>query len=215
MFTGIIERIGTVLGRAAAPGGARLEISTAPAVSDLRVGESIAINGVCLTVEPPSRPDRLVFFMSGETIGRTTLGGLDKGHKVNLERSLMAGDRLGGHLVMGHVDGIGTIRRWEMRGEAWRLECSYPPELASLLAVKGSVAVDGISLTITELTGETFSVAVIPHTAGQTNLNAAAPGVRVNLEADMLARYVQRALEAQGRQPRGGLTLDTLREAGF
>lgn len=212
MFTGIIERLGSVVGREAAQGGARLEIAVSPAISDLRVGESIAVNGVCLTAEPASRPDRIVFFISGETIERSTLGSAARGMRVNLERSLAAGDRLGGHLVMGHVDGIGTIRRWERRGEAWHLECTYPRELAPLVAVKGSIAIDGISLTIATLAPDAFSVAVIPHTAAETNLSGAAPGARVNLEADVIARYVQRALESQSTS---GLTLDKLREAGF
>lgn len=215
MFTGIIERTATVHARVAAQGGARLEILPAPPIDDLRVGESISVNGVCLTVEPASRPDRLVFFISQETIDRTTLGSIQTGRRVNLERSLMPGDRMGGHLVMGHVDGIGTIRRWEKRGEAWRLECAFPVDIAPLIAVKGSIAVDGISLTISELNDETFAVAVIPHTAAETTLKDAAPGAQVNLEADMLARYVQRAIEAQSQKPKNGLTLDKLRSAGW
>lgn len=215
MFTGIIERIGTVLGREAAQGGARLDIAVAPPISDLRIGESIAVSGVCLTAEPASRPDRLIFFISSETIERSTLGAAPKGTRVNIERSLAVGDRLGGHLVLGHVDGIGTIRRWDRRGEAWQLECSCPRELTPLIAVKGSIAIDGISLTIAALTSDSFSIAVIPHTAAETNLSAIAPGARVNLEADVIARYVHRALETQGTNQPKGLTLDTLRQSGF
>lgn len=215
MFTGIIERTGSLLGREAAQGGARLEIAVAPPFSDLRIGESISVSGVCLTAEPGSRPDCLVFFISAETIERSTLGAAAKAMRVNIERSLAVGDRLGGHLVMGHVDGIGTVRRFERCGEAWHLECSYPRELAPLLAVKGSIAVDGISLTIASLTPDSFSVAVIPHTAAATNLSGIAPGMRVNLEADVIARYVQRALEAQDVSYPAGLTLDKLRESGF
>ncbi|MCE5231376.1 riboflavin synthase [bacterium] len=215
MFTGIIERTGTLLGREAAQGGARLEIAPSSPISDLEIGESISVNGVCLTAEPGSKPDRLVFFVSAETIGRSTLGEAAHGTKVNLERSLGVGDRMGGHIVLGHVDGIGTVRRWERRGEAWHLECEYPKDLAPLIALKGSIAVDGISLTVATLGPDAFSVAVIPHTVAETNLEQMRPGARVNLEADVIARYVQRALETKGANPQQGLTLDTLREAGF
>lgn len=212
MFTGMIERTGTLAAREAAPGGTRIEVAVNPPIDDLRGGESVAVNGVCLTAEPGSRPDRLVFFVSAETINRSTLGAAARGTRVNLERALAVGDRLGGHLVLGHVDGIGTVRRFERRGEAWHLECSYPRDLAPLIALKGSIAIDGISLTVAALAEDAFSVAVIPHTAAETNLSAAAPGTRVNLEADVLARYVERMMESQEKT---GLTLDKLREAGF
>ncbi len=216
MFTGMIETTGLWLARRAAPGGARLSIEPARPLEDLQIGESIAVNGVCLTVEAESTPRRLDFFLSEETLARSSLGGLGPGRRVNLERSLRLGDRLGGHLVMGHVDGLGRVRRWERRGEAWRLEVEYPPALGPLLATKGSVAIDGISLTVSEMGGDWFAVAVIPHTAAETNLAQTGAGVAVNLEADMLARYVARALEArQGADPQRPLTAEKLREAGF
>jgi riboflavin synthase len=213
MFTGLIEILGTVASRRATGGATRMEIVPGRPLLNLQPGESIAINGACLTAEADSRPDRLVFFLSGETLKRTTLGDFTEGRSVNLERSLRLGDRLGGHLVMGHVDAVGTVRRWERRGEGWELEVAYPAALAPLLAEKGSVAVDGISLTVARLRPESFTVAVIPHTAQATNLAQAAPGARVNLEADLLARYATRALEAlRGRE---GLGIETLRRAGY
>ena len=216
MFTGIIQTTGRLAQRRAAPGGARLEIEPAAALDSPRTGESIAVNGVCLTLEQGSAGRRLAFYLSEETLARSTLGRLDQGAAVNIERSLRLGDRLGGHLVMGHVDGLGRVRRWLRQGEGWRLEVEYPGELAPLLAPKGSIAVDGISLTVAELGAEWFSVAVVPHTAEATNLAAIAPGTPVNLEADMIARYVIRALSARGDAGgKPGLTLDSLRQAGF
>lgn len=215
MFTGIIENLGIVDGLAGAQGGSRLTVIPETKISDLAVGESIATSGVCLTAEQDSRSDRLVFFLSSETLSRTTLGALQRGAVVNLERSLRADGRLGGHLVMGHVDGLGTIRRFTRTGESWLLEVDYPSNLAPFLAPKGSIAIDGISLTVVDLSDATFTVAVIPHTVQSTNLRQAVPGKTVNLEVDMLARYVVRALETYGRRPEGTVTRDFLKQAGF
>jgi riboflavin synthase len=214
MFTGIIETLGTLSDLGRAEGGSRLTVLPQAPWPDLAAGESVAVNGVCLTAEHDSRPDRLVFFLSPETLSRTTLGQARRGTLLNLERALRADGHLGGHLVMGHVDGLGTIRRFDRTGESWTLQVEFPPELAPFLASKGSIAVDGISLTLVDLAERTFTVAVIPHTAQATNLAQAAPGTPVNLEADMLARYVVRALEVYGRKP-GGLSLEMLKQAGF
>jgi riboflavin synthase len=215
MFTGIIELTGRLRDRPRPAGsGVRLEVIPAIPLRDLAIGESIANNGVCLTAEPGSTAERLIFFASPETLQRTTLGLLEAGQMLNLERSLRADARLGGHLVMGHVDGLGTIRRWEQQGESWELEVEFPSELARFIASKGSIAVDGISLTVVDLHADSFTVAVIPHTAGQTTLAGFAPGRRVNLEVDMLARYVVRALECLAGKP-DAVNADLLRRAGF
>src|SRR5207247_2464263 len=148
-----------------------------------------------LTAEPASQADSLVFFLSPETLGCTSLARLSPGTLVNIERSLRADSRLGGHLVMGHVDAIGAVRRFEREGEGWILEVAYPRELAPYLAVKGSIAVDGVSLTIARLESNYFAAAIIPHTVQATNLQYVKAGDPVNLEVDILARYVIRALE--------------------
>lgn len=218
MFTGIIEISAELATLRPATEGSRLEVRPAPSPEPLatETGESIAINGVCLTLEAGSAPDRWRFFASPETLRRTTLGALRPGAALNLERALRAGDRLGGHFVAGHVDAVGEITRWERLGESWELEVAFPAELAPLLAVKGSVAVDGISLTVATLTAGRFTVAVIPHTVAVTNLRAAVVGQPVNLEADMFARYVVRALEAQQHQSSPpALSPELLARAGF
>jgi riboflavin synthase len=215
MFTGIIETLGAVQELTGVQGGARLTLAPQSPLRELAAGESIAIDGVCLTAESASRPDRLQFFLSAETLSRSTLAELRPGAWVNLERALRADSRLGGHLVLGHVDAIGTVRRFDRLGEDWTLEVAYPAQLAPYLAEKGSVAVDGISLTLAALSESFFSVAVIPHTAEVTNLRQAASGTRVNLEADVLARYVVRALQTHGNKGSGAVTEDLLRRAGF
>lgn len=213
MFTGIVQQTGRIERRTAEAGGARLWIRPSQSLGDLVVGESIAVLGVCLTVEPQSQPGLLQFFLSDETLARSSLGRLRGGELVGLERALRADDRLGGHLVMGHVDGLGEIRRMEPSGEGWRFEVAFPPELAPYLAVKGSVAVDGISLTIATLAGGTFGVALIPHTIESTHLREARVGQAVNLEVDVFARYMVRALETMAGG--GGVSADLLARAGF
>ncbi len=216
MFTGIIETLGRIEGVTRSGASARLTVMPAVAVTGLATGESIAVNGVCLTVEEASRPERLIFYTSTETLRRSTLGEMKPGAAVNLERAMRADGRLGGHLVLGHVDGLGAVRRLDRQGEEWLLEVSFPKELAPYLAEKGSVAVDGISLTVAALTGETFGVAVIPHTVQSTNLSKMVAGAAVNLEVDVMARYVVRALEVYGSSKgTAGVTMDTLRRAGF
>lgn len=214
MFTGIIKIRGRLDGRQTSEGGLRLFVTPTPPIGDLEIGESIAVNGVCLTAEPGSRPGNLIFFLSSESLTRSTLGELETGAALNLERALTAHERLGGHIVLGHVDAVGEIRRWERRGEAWELEIAHPSALAPFMAEKGSVAIDGISLTLATSGEGVFTVAVIPHTAASTTLDAAAPGLRVNLEADVLARYAVRALEYAGSAG-SAVTEDLLRQAGF
>jgi riboflavin synthase len=214
MFTGIISQTGRIAGLTAARDGARLSVQPRARLVDLTAGESIAVNGVCLTAETASQPDRLEFFLSDETLRRTTLGDVQAGDAVNLERALRADDRLGGHLVMGHVDAVGTIDAIRPGGNGMEIEVGFPHDLGRFIAVKGSIAVDGISLTVSGLKTESFTVSVIPHTAEATKLKQARPGTRVNLEADMMARYVVRYLEALGGGE-GGLTREKLLRAGF
>lgn len=215
MFTGIVETLGRIAALERQSGGARLILRPDRPVRDPVPGESIAVEGVCLTVEPGASPERLTFFLSGETLDRTTLGGLAPGALVNMERALAAGDRLGGHFVMGHVDCVGRIEGFEDQGD-WRiLTVGFPPALRRYLAPKGSVAVDGISLTTVEVRPAAFTVAVIPHTREATSLKTKGPGSPVNLEADMIARYLaeQTALILGGGE--GGVTAGLLKRAGF
>ena len=193
MFSGIIEAIGTVATLERHAEDATLTIHGGLAPASLEIGESIATNGVCLTVR---RVDVQGFVAdaSVETLRRTTLGDLLPGDPVNLERSLRVGDRVSGHFVFGHVDTIGEVAGIEREGDGWRFRFAFPTDFAPFATDKGSVAVDGISLTMCDCDAASFSVAVIPHTAEVTTLGRRRVGDRVNLEADMLARYVRRAL---------------------
>ena len=213
MFTGIIEAIGTVR---ALP---RREVNgacvTIQAALELSLGESVAVDGACLTVTALTR-DGFTCDLSAETLSRTTLGALCPGARVNLERPLRLGDRLGGHLVTGHVDEVGEIAATTPQGDGAFLRVGFPRSLSRLLVMKGSIAVDGISLTIAELTEDTFGVALIPYTLQGTTLGAKRPGSAVNLEADLLGKYVARYLgEGQVPASGGGLTLSLLQEHGF
>ena len=215
MFTGIIEAIGTVREFIRKPGGAGVHIEAGPLVQELRPGDSIAVDGACLTVTA-LKGQGFSCDLSTETLARTTLGALRIGSPVNLERPLRLGDRLGGHLVTGHVDATGEVsgRSAQPDGELWRFR--FPPELAPLLVMKGSIAVDGISLTVAELSQDVFGVALIPHTLRQTTLGSKRAGDAVNLEADLLGKHVARLLAAQtSSRGRTGMTLNFLQEHGF
>lgn len=214
MFSGIIQALGRVVARSPSEGGLRLSVSPTTAFKDLEPGESVAVEGVCLTAEPGSTPELFGFFLSEETLGRTTLGDLETGAMLNLERSLAAGDLMGGHLVMGHVDSVGTIRRLEEQGEGWLLDVEFPSELGPFLAPKGSVAVDGISLTTVDVSSTSFTVAIVPYTYKMTTLHTKAIGSPVNLEADTIARYVVRYL-SQSSSSRPDLSAEFLERAGF
>lgn len=215
MFTGIIEAIGTVREFSQHPYGARAHIAAAGMGGELRAGDSIAVDGACLTVTAVT-VGGFGCDLSAETLARTTLGRLRAGTRVNLERPLRLGDRLGGHFVTGHVDAVGHIVGRVPQGDAEFLRVGFPPILAPLLVMKGSVAVDGISLTVAELTGETLGVAIIPFTLGGTTLKERRMGDAVNLEADLLGKYVARFLgERPLPKPAGGLTLSLLQEHGL
>ena len=203
MFTGLIETMGRVAAITDQPPGKRFTIETSAFADTVRIaenamiGDSIAINGCCLTVVALDE-SRLTFEAGEETLSRTNLGDLKIGSPVNLERSLAVGDRLGGHYVTGHIDAVGQLI--DRREDApWaHLTFSMPPRLAAQVASKGSIAIDGISLTVVEAGDDSFTVALIPHTLDVTTLGNRAVGDRVNLESDVLAKYVQRALQASG-----------------
>jgi riboflavin synthase len=194
MFTGLVETMGIV--RSAEPDGdgTLLWIADAMVARELPVGASVAVNGVCLTVVA-QEAEAFALQAGPETLRRTNLGMLQPGMKVNLERAMRVGDRLGGHIVQGHVDGLGTIDRRELQGD-WEIvwfRCA--PELARYMVPKGSVAVDGVSLTLVDVTQEGFSVALIPHTMQATTLGHKQPSATVNLEIDLFAKYVFRCVE--------------------
>ena len=186
MFTGIVEELGTVRSRA----GGRIVVACRTVTGDSPVGASIAVNGVCLTVVENDGAS-LAFDLSPETIDRSTLGELEEGAPVNLERPVTLSTRLGGHLVQGHVDGVGTVTRLDRNGGGAELTVEAPEQVARYLVEKGSVAVDGVSLTVAARDGAAFDVALIPHTLDVTTLGRAAPGHPVNLEADVIAKYVE------------------------
>jgi riboflavin synthase len=193
MFTGIVTHRGEVAQKREMPGGLEFAILSDLPLAELALGASIAHDGVCLTVVSMAERTHTVQ-ASHETLARTTLGAWEPGRALNLERSLRLGDELGGHLVFGHVDAVGEIAAIAPDGDCHRLEIAVPPALAPMLAVKGSVAVDGISLTVNEAGRDRFAVTIIPHTWLHTTLRGRSVGDRVNLEADMLARYVARQL---------------------
>ncbi len=211
MFTGLVADLGTVERVEPRSGGARLVIrpATLP-VDELVPGESVACSGACLTVVERGS-GRVAFDAVPETLSRTTLGTWRTGTRVNLERALRLSDRLGGHLVAGHVDAVGEVLSRVKEGQGARLTLSLPAAIAPLVAEKGSVAVDGVSLTVASAGRDRFEVALIPETLERTTLGAAAPGTRVNLEADVVARHVARLREFE----KGGLSPGTLQSWGY
>jgi riboflavin synthase len=210
MFTGLVQDVGTV--ERVTPGPTTdVWIRTALGAADFALGESIAIDGACLTVVERAG-DRFRVQAGPETLRRTTLGALEPGSRVHLERALRLSDRLGGHLVLGHVDGVAEVRSRRVDGGAVVLEIALPAELALFFIEKGSVTVDGVSLTVNTLGPDQFSVALIPETQARTTLGARAPGTRVNLEADVIGKYVARL---HGASASGGVPGDVLRAAGF
>lgn len=194
MFTGIIEELGTIEFLAPSTDGARLVVSASVVTSDVRDGDSIAVNGVCLTALDVTSGS-FAADASPETLDKTTLGNLDAGSRVNLERAVTAATRLGGHIVQGHVDGRGTFLSAAPEGDFWTVRIGFAPEFARYLVYKGSVTVEGISLTVAALAEQHFDVAVIPKTWEMTNLSTLNPGDSVNLEADVIAKYVERMLK--------------------
>ncbi len=219
MFTGIIQAVGTLAGMQLRGGDMRLHISTGKLeLASVRLGDSIATNGVCLTVvELPG--DGYVADVSRETLALSTLSSLTPGARVNLEKALTLNTPLGGHLVSGHVDGVGRVldRRDDARSVRFRIE--VPVELARYIAHKGSICVDGASLTVNSVSGNQFELNIVPHTLQETIMEGYAPGTRVNLEVDLVARYLERLLmgerAAEADSKSGGLSLETLVRNGF
>jgi len=198
MFSGIVADVGLIKLAQDRDGGLRLTVTTeALGMDDVQIGDSIAVNGVCLTVVKVEGNDFSVE-VSRETINCTA--GLEKqGGHVNLEKALRLSDRLGGHMVSGHVDGVGEVIAFNDIGESWRLVVSAPHELAKYIAMKGSITINGVSLTVNQVAGSKFEVNLIPHTLEVTTLNELKVGSRVNLEIDLIARYVERMLTAEDK----------------
>lgn len=216
MFTGIITAVGTIAALQPRGGDMRLRIATGKLdLSDVQLGDSIAVSGVCLTaIELPG--DGFWADASRETLELTILGEIAPGMNVNLEKALTPTTRLGGHLVSGHVDGIGTVNEWRPDGRSWRLRVQAPDALARYIAAKGSICVDGVSLTVNRVDGAAFELNIVPHTLAETTLVNFQVGRRVNLEVDLIARYLERLLLGdRAARPGGDLTEALLREHGF
>jgi riboflavin synthase len=197
MFTGIVRELGVVETADGGPEGMRLRIRAREAAAQAAVGDSVALSGVCLTVTEVSG-DALWFDAVPETLERTSLARLRAGDMLNIEPALRAGEPLGGHIVQGHVDGVGRVLAVPREGDAARLEVEAPPELLRYCVEKGSICVEGVSLTVAALAPRSFTVALIPHTLKVTTLGELAPGDEVNLEVDVLAKYVERLLASRG-----------------
>ena len=207
MFTGIVEEMGaiTVLGKTLA--GTKLTILASTVMGDLKIGDSVSVNGTCLTVVSRSERDFSVE-ISPETLSITTLGLLNPGTPVNLERAMRMNERIGGHLVAGHVDGVGVIRGRHQDANAIILAIEAPQHILRYCVVKGSVTVDGISLTINDVNEKGFSVAIIPHTAKVTTLGLKQVNDPVNLESDLIGKYVERLLQDRGQLPKPTISID-------
>ncbi|HMQ03125.1 MAG TPA: riboflavin synthase [Pyrinomonadaceae bacterium] len=215
MFTGLIEEVGSVRSLKKAGGGSRITIAAEAVSEGTSDGDSISVNGVCLTALNV-RQGEFSADLSPETLDRSTLGRLLPGSPVNLERAVTPSTRLGGHFVQGHVDGRGTLISAVQSGDFWTVSIAFPPELARFFVHKGSVAVEGISLTIAELRVSEFDIAVIPKTWQLTNLSSLAPGDPVNLEADVIAKYVERLMGvSETSKPSNGLTVESLKKHGL
>jgi len=196
MFSGIIADVGAITRAEDRNGGLRLSVSTrALGMDDVQLGDSIAVNGVCLTVVE-KKGDAFTVDVSRETLN-CTVGLERKGARVNLEKALRLSDRLGGHLVSGHVDGVGEVVTFTDLGESWTLRVRAPQALAKYIAAKGSITINGVSLTVNRVAGAEFEVNLIPHTLAVTTLNELKAGARVNLEIDLIARYVERMMAAE------------------
>ncbi|MBN1881576.1 MAG: riboflavin synthase [Deltaproteobacteria bacterium] len=214
MFTGIIEDVGTIRNIRFAGNISILAIETSMDLADTRIGDSISVDGVCLTAVEVGSGSFSVE-ASPETLSRCTLDNANRGRRVNLERALRVGDRLGGHFVAGHVDGVGKVATVERSPDSLIIGVTAPVGVRRYIVDKGSVAVDGVSLTINSLSDDVFTVNIIRHTAQETILDGRKPGDRVNLEADLIGKYVERFLLQNRESPSGGVTLEKLAEEGY
>lgn len=214
VFTGLIEEVGSLYSyQPNAQYGARITVHAQQILEDISLGDSISVNGACLTVVAWSTDSQTIEFDAvAETLIRTTLPQLTLGAPINLERALKVGSRLGGHYVSGHIDGQGTLLSLEPCGNGIHYSFGYASELYPLIASKGSITIDGISLTVVNVTPESFSVWIVPHTLSATNIKSLKPGMVVNLETDILAKYVHQALQHQPKIP---ISMDDLQKAGF
>jgi riboflavin synthase len=214
MFTGIIEAIGSVKSLQEIKSEWRLVLETDKLdMSDVKIGDSIAVSGCCLTVVEMSGSS-FAADVSNETLRCTSLGALKPGSRVNLEKAMMATDRFGGHIVSGHVDGVGTLSFSSQEGQSVKLIFKVPDDLSKYIAAKGSICIDGTSLTVNEVTASSFSINVIPHTQEETIIGEYSVGRVVNLEVDLVARYLERLLTG-AKDSSGGITQDYLEEHGF
>jgi len=212
MFTGIIETTGIIRNQTTKGGDVRLDVEMASLdLTDVKMGDSIAINGVCLTVVDFNGPV-LSFDVSKETLDRTSLGALSVNSKVNLEKALAVGDRLGGHMVSGHVDAMAECTLRQMSARSVQFEFLVPEELSRYIAEKGSICIDGVSLTVNKVTGNSFEVNIIPHTMQETIIQDYGIGTKVNIEVDLIARYLERLLPSEQSS---GVTMQTLQQHGF
>ncbi len=218
MFTGLVEELGIIRAKALGADSARLTIEARKILGDIKTGDSIAVNGVCLTAVEIDGTCFKADVMA-ETMAKTNLALLKPRDRVNLERALRLGDRLGGHLVTGHIDGVGTITRIERHDIATLVTIWAPPEVMRYIIKKGSVAVDGTSLTVVDFSADSFQVSLIPHTAHATTLGFKKTGDTVNLEGDLVGKYIERLLAARetgGREKTGqGITMEFLMDKGF
>ena len=211
MFTGIIEEVGTVESLSAGT----LAVKAGKVLEDVQLGDSIAVNGVCLTVTSFTA-QRFTADVMPETVRRTSFRELKQGSTVNLERALTLASRLGGHIVSGHIDGIGVVEEFRQEGNAFLLKIQATPNLLRYIVEKGSVALDGISLTVAAVTARDFTVSLIPHTREATNLRVKKLGSSINIETDILGKYVEKLLQGRPTQPAaGGLTREFLLQNGF
>jgi riboflavin synthase len=204
MFTGLIEALGRVVERTPGRGSTRLAIASSLPVPDMKEGESVAVDGVCLTVAR-REGDRFCADAIAETLSRTTLAGLRRGDDVNLERAMQLGDRLGGHLVQGHVDDTARVREVRRRGDDVRIRLALPPALRRYVAFKGSVTLQGVSLTVSAVEASGFEVALIPETLTRMTLGRLKAGDRVNVEVDLISRYLERLVQPPGDSTSGGV----------
>ncbi|WP_294750774.1 riboflavin synthase [uncultured Ruminococcus sp.] len=214
MFTGIIEEVGTVKAVKRSGTSSFIEIQAKKVLEDVHLGDSIAVNGVCLTV---THCDGSIFRadVMNETLSRSSLGSLTTGSLVNLERAMAADGRFGGHIVSGHIDGTGTVSDIRNDGIAVWYTITAPHELLRYIVEKGSVAIDGISLTVAKVTETSFSVSIIPHTAAQTILGTKKTGDMVNLENDIIGKYVEKLMKPAEAAPQSGITMEFLAKNGF
>lgn len=222
MFTGIVEELGSLLAFQRSSSGFTLLIKARKVTGDLQTGDSLAVNGVCLTVTSREGSERVAADVMPETIRRTNLEDLKPGDTVNLERALMPSGRMGGHFVTGHIDGTGSLLYRREEGNAVVMGFSAPPGVSRYLVEKGSVAIDGISLTVSAFRGDSFEVSLVPHTLSQTNLGQKKNGDKVNLEGDLIGKYVEKyilGMEKEepetGEAAKEGISIQWLQEKGF